>query len=130
MDNNKSAVDITESEWYILDVLWDHSPRTAKELTDVLKSSIGWSRSTTLTMLRRMTEKGLLTCEKESTGPQMYSTMLSRDEVRLRETEHFLKRVYRGSISMMLSAMTDGNKLNDAEIAELYEVLRQAEQKK
>lgn len=130
MDNNKSAVDITESEWYVLDVLWDHSPQTAKELTDVLKNSIGWSRSTTLTMLRRMTDKGLLICEKESTGPQTYSTMLSRDEVRLRETEHFLKRVYRGSISMMLSAMTDGNKLNDAEIAELYEVLRQAEQKK
>ena len=130
MDNNKSAVDITESEWYVLDVLWDHSPWTAKELTDVLKNSIGWSRSTTLTMLRRMTDKGLLICEKESTGPQTYSTMLSRDEVRLRETEHFLKRVYRGSISMMLSAMTDGNKLNDAEIAELYEVLRQAEQKK
>ena len=60
----------------------------------------------------------------------MYSTMLSRDEVRLRETEHFLKRVYRGSISMMLSAMTDGNKLSDTEIAELYEVLHQAEQKK
>ncbi len=130
MCNNKSAVDITESEWYVLDVLWDHSPRTAKELTDVLKNSIGWSRSTTLTMLRRMTEKGLLICEKESAQPQMYYTMLSGDEVRLRETEHFLKRVYRGSISMMLSAMTDGNKLSDTEIAELYEVLHQAEQKK
>ncbi len=130
MEKNKSSVDITESEWYVLDVLWDHSPRTAKELTEVLKNTIGWSRSTTLTMLRRMTDKGLLLCAKEDEHPQMYSTPLSREEVRLRETEHFLKRVYRGSISMMLSAMTDGNKLDDAEIAELYEVLRQAEQKK
>ena len=130
MENNKSAVDITENEWYVLDVLWDHSPRTARELTDVLKTSVGWSRSTTLTMLRRMTDKGLLICEKDADHPQMYSTTLSREEVRLRETEHFLKRVYRGSIAMMLSAMTDEGKLDDAEIAELYEVLRQAEQKK
>ena len=130
MENNRSAVDITENEWYVLDVLWDHSPRPARELTDILKNSVGWSRSTTLTMLRRMTDKGLLICVKNSGQPQMYSTPLSREEVRLRETEHFLKRVYRGSIAMMLSAMTDEGKLDDAEIAELYEVLRQAERKK
>lgn len=130
MEKNKSAVDITESEWYVLDALWDHAPQTARELTEILKTSVGWSRSTTLTMLRRMTDKGLLKCETDSHDLRIYSPTLSRDAVRLRETEHFLKRVYGGSVSMMLSAMSDGKKLDDEEIAALYEVLRQAEQKK
>jgi hypothetical protein len=82
----------------------------------------------TLTILRRMTEKGLLLCEEGEDGIRTYSTELSQDAVTLRETEHFLDRVFGGSISMMLSAMTAGKRLTGDEIDALYEVLRQAEE--
>ena len=125
-----NPVHITEKEWYILACLWERSPQNARELTESLKKTTGWSRSTTLTMLRRMSGKGLIRCSSEDGGVRTYTTDLAENEVRMRETEHFLARVYKGSVSMMLSAMTDGKKLDDTEIDALYEILRQAEEKK
>ncbi|MBO4933420.1 MAG: BlaI/MecI/CopY family transcriptional regulator, partial [Clostridia bacterium] len=72
----------------------------------------------------------LIRCSSEDGGIRTYTTALAENEVRMRETEHFLARVYKGSVSMMLSAMTDGKKLDDTEIDALYEILRQAEEKK
>lgn len=128
MTDEKRNMDITESEWNVLACLWDRAPQTARELTEALSASVGWSRSTTLTVLRRMTEKGLLLCEEGEDGIRTYRTELSQDAVTLRETEHFLDRVFGGSISMMLSAMTSGHRLSGEEIDALYEVLRQAEE--
>lgn len=128
MMNEKQNTDITESEWHVLSCLWEHMPQTARELTEVLSASVGWSRSTTLTVLRRMTEKGLLLCEEGDDGVRIYRTELAQDAVTMRETEHFLDRVFGGSISMMLSAMTAGKRLTGDEIDALYEVLRQAEE--
>ena len=128
MMNEKQNTDITESEWNVLSCLWEHMPQTARELTETLSKSVGWSRSTTLTVLRRMTEKGLLFCEEGDDGVRIYRTELAPDAVTMRETEHFLDRVFGGSISMMLSAMTAGKRLTGDEIDALYEVLRQAEE--
>ena len=126
--NKESRIDITDGEWNVLSCLWQTSPQTARELTASLASSVGWSRSTTLTVLRRMTEKGLLLCEEREDGIRTYRTELSREAVTLRETEHFLDRIFGGNISMMLSAMTAGKRLTGEEIDALYEVLRQAEE--
>ena len=128
MTDEKRNMDITESEWNVLACLWERAPQTARELTEVLSASVGWSRSTTLTVLRRMTEKGLLLCEDGDDGVRIYRTELAQDAVTLRETEHFLDRVFGGSISMMLSAMTAGKRLTGDEIDALYEVLRKAEE--
>ena len=128
MTKKQQNIDITESEWNVLSCLWEHTPQTARELTEALSASVGWSRSTTLTVLRRMTEKGLLLCEEGEDGIRTYRTELAQDAVTLRETEHFLDRVFGGSISMMLSAMTAGKRLTGEEIDALYEVLRQAEE--
>ena len=70
----------------------------------------------------------LLLCEEGDDGIRTYRTELVRDAVTLRETEHFLDRVFGGSVSLMLSAMTNGKRLTGEEIDALYEVLRQAEE--
>ncbi len=127
--NEEKRIDITDGEWNVLSCLWEHSPQTARELTAALASTVGWSRSTTLTVLRRMTEKGLLLCEEGADGIRTYCTELSQEAVTLRETEQFLDRIFGGSISMMLSAMTAGKRLTGEEIDALYEVLRQTEER-
>lgn len=128
MTDEKRNTDITEGEWNVLSCLWEKSPQTARELTEVLAHTVGWSRSTTLTVLRRMTDKGLILCEDGADSIRIYRTELSQDAVTLRETEHFLDRVFGGSVSMMLSAMTAGKRLTGEEIDALYEILRQAEE--
>ena len=59
--------DLAPAEWNIMECLWECAPQTGRELTEQLEASMGWSRSTTLTLLRRMVGKGVVTCDTEGT---------------------------------------------------------------
>lgn len=120
-------ISLTPTEWHLMECLWEHSPRTGREAAEHMAKSVGWTRSTTLTMLRRMTEKGLISCD-EADGLKSYSPAIEREAAVIQETEDFLGRVYHGSLSMMLSAMTKKQELSREEIAELYDILKEAEE--
>lgn len=117
---------LTPAEWNLMECLWERSPRTGREAVEYMERSVGWGRSTTLTMLRRMSEKGLIACG-EADGVRVYSPLLAREAAAVRETEGFLGRVYKGSISMMMSAMVTRQELSRQDIDELQAILRQAE---
>lgn len=116
---------LTPAEWHVMECLWDKSSCTGREATDYLSHSVGWSRSTILTMLRRMQEKGLISCYEEN-GVLTYAPLVKKEEAVLSETQSFLDRVYHGSMSMMLSAFTKKQPLTEDEIAELYAILEDA----
>ena len=118
---------LTPSEWLLMECLWEHSPCTGREAVDDLRLRAGWSRSTTLTMLRRMTDKGLISCD-EAGAVLQYSPLIDRDAAVQRETGNFLNRIYNGSVSMLVSTMTREQKLSKSELEELREILRQAEE--
>ncbi len=117
---------LTPAEWHLMECLWEKNPRTGREATEYLETHAGWSRSTTLTMLRRMTEKGLIACGEEN-GIKEYTPLIEREDAARHSTEDFLHRVYRGSVSMMVSAITQKQELSQQEIDELYAILKQAE---
>ena len=117
---------LTPNEWYVMECLWEKSNCTGREAVEYLQKAVGWSRSTTLTMLRRMTEKGFILC-KEDNGLLVYSPLLDRESATHKETNSFLSRVYHGSIGMMLSAMTQKQGLSQQEIDQLYAILKEAE---
>ena len=70
-----------------------------------------------------MEAKGAVAAESEG-GVKVYRPLLSREDASLRETRDFLGRVYKGSVSLMLSALTKKQALSQQEIDELYELLR------
>ena len=53
-----NRIDLTQAEWQLMEKLWDHAPQTGRELTEAMAAQTGWNRSTTLTLLRRLMEKG------------------------------------------------------------------------
>lgn len=118
----------TPTEWKLMECLWKHGAVTGREAVEELQKSALWSRSTTLTMLRRMTEKGFIACSEGKDGVKLYSALVERGDAARRETESFLDRVYHGSVSMMVSAMTEKQALSQEEIDELYAILRRAEE--
>ena len=123
MDN----INLTNSEWYVLDCLWERSPMTVMELVAALGDRPGWAKSTTITTLRRMEDKGLVHCDLEG-RTKHYTPAVSRDRAARRETRSFLDKVYRGSVGLMMSALAEDQALSKAEIDELYEILRKAEE--
>ena len=117
---------LTPNEWYVMECLWQHGCCTGREAVEYLQENVGWSRSTTLTMLRRMSEKGLILCREEN-GLLVYSPLLDKEAATMQETDSFLSRVYHGSVSMMISALTRKESLTQKEINELYAILKEAE---
>jgi len=119
---NTEKHSLTSAEWYVMEALWQKNNCTGREAVEMLAQRAKWSRSTTLTMLRRMTEKGLIRCQEQS-GVLTYSPLISQEEATQQETAHFLDRVYHGSVSMMLSAFARKQPLTPEEIEELYAIL-------
>ena len=118
---------LTNSEWYVLDCLWERAPQTVTQLVPILKEKVGWAKSTTITTLRRMEDKGLVRAEVRG-RTRHYFPAVDRARAVRRETRSFLDRVYRGSVGLMVSAMARDQALTREEIDALYEILRRAEQ--
>ncbi|NLA86903.1 MAG: BlaI/MecI/CopY family transcriptional regulator [Clostridiales bacterium] len=122
------SINLTEAEWKVMECLWERSPRTGREITERLEELTGWKRSTTLTLLQRMEAKGAV--ESASGGSKKtFRPLLRREDAALRETEDFLGRVYKGSLSLMVSSLTRKQALPQEEIDELYTLLREMEEK-
>ena len=118
---------LTNSEWYVLDCLWERSPQTVMELVAALRERLGWAKSTTITTLRRMEDKGLVLCSLEG-RTKHYTPAVRRENAVRGETRFFLDKVYRGSVGLMVSALAEDKALSRQEIDELYEILRRAEE--
>lgn len=117
---------LSHSEWQVMECLW-RRPHTLMELVATLSEQIGWSKSTVATMVRRMEEKGTITFMEQGRTKIFFPT-ISREEVASRETKSLLQRAYNGSVGMLVNAMAQHNDLSKADIDELYEILRKAEE--
>ena len=119
-------IKLTASEWNVLSCLWEESPRTVMQIVGELERTVGWHRSTTITTLHRMEDKGLIRCEQAGRG-RAYTPLVDREQAAVAETRSFLDRVYQGSVGMMMSAMAQRQELSGEEIAQLRSILDQAE---
>ena len=121
-------IGLTEAEWTLMEQLWGAPGQTGRALTDALHAKTSWARSTTLTLLRRLTEKGAVRAEEQD-GVHAYFPALSREDAAVSQTRDLLSRVYHGSLSLLISAMTRKEALSKAEIDELHAILDEMEAK-
>ena len=122
----KEHIRLTEAEWAVMECLWEKEPRTGREVVQWLGKRMGWTRSTSLTLLRRLEAKGAVAGETDG-DRKVFRPLIRREDAALRETESLLDRVYKGSVSLMVSALTKKQPLRQEEIDELYSILRQME---
>lgn len=124
----KEEIKVTNSEWYVMNCLWEKSHLSLMQLVPLLKKSAGWSKSTSATMVRRMTEKDLIGYEENGKTKYFFPKVKKQDVV-VQETRDFLQRIYDGSVGMMMSALVRQNDLSQEDILELQEILKAAQTK-
>lgn len=115
-------IKVTNSEWYVMSCLWDESPLTLMQIVPQLEEMVGWSKSTCATMLRRMTQKGLIGFDEKGKTKYFYP-LVKKEAVVVQETRDFLKRIYNGSVSLMMSSLIGGEGLTGEDIDELQKLL-------
>ena len=124
----KEEIKVTNSEWYVMNCLWEKSHLSLMQLVPLLKESAGWSKSTSATMVRRMTEKDLIGYDENGKTKYFFPKVKKQDVV-VQETRDFLQRIYDGSVGMMMSALVRQNDLSQEDILELQEILKAAQTK-
>ena len=120
-------IKLTSSDWNIMECLWEKSPLIGRDVVKSMEEKMGWTRSTTLTLLSRLEAKGAVSCDSEG-AKRLYAPAISREDAALQETEDLLGRIYQGSLSMMVSAFTKKKALSKEEIEELQAILNEMEE--
>lgn len=120
-------ISLSETEWKLMDELWEEPPKTITQLTRALEEDTGWGKNVIITMLKRLEAKGAVRHEEGERAKQFYPAV-SREDTALEETRGFLNRVYSGSLGLMVDAMVNSRSLSDREIEELKEILKKAEE--
>ncbi len=115
---------VSNSEWYVLECLWDSSPKTLMQIVEECREKAGWAKSTTATMVKRMGEKGLIRYE-EGGRAKLFYPMVKRENVAVRQTREFLQRIYHGSVGIMMNTLAKQDDLTEKDFQELEEFLEQ-----
>ena len=118
-------VNLSDSEWKLMNRLWEQSPRTIMELTASLKEDTGWSKNTVITMLARLEAKGAVRHE-EGGRAKRYFPAVDREDAAAAETESFLSRVYGGSLGLLVNAFVEQKGISETERAQLLKILEEA----
>lgn len=116
---------LSDSEWKIMSALWEKAPQTITQLVALFKARNGWSKSTVITLLKRMEAKEAVRYEEGERARQYYPNA-EKEQLSLQETENFMDKVFGGSIGLMMSALVDGRGVSEAELDELQALLDRA----
>jgi predicted transcriptional regulator len=113
-----SAPKIFESEYRFCMILWEHEPVGSTELVKLCREQLGWSKSTTYTVIKRLSERGVLKCENA-----VVTSLVPQEEVQAAEIDELVEKKFGGSLPAFIAAFTKHKKLTPAEIDEIRKMI-------
>lgn len=109
---------VFESEYRFCLILWEHEPVKSSELVKLCKERLGWKPTTTYTVIKRLSERGVLTNENT-----IVSSLVSKDEIQAAEISEMVEKTFEGSLPAFIAAFTKHQKLSDAEIDAVQDMI-------
>lgn len=104
-------------------IIWDNAPLPSSQLVVLAQEALGWKKSTTYTVLKRLCEKGIF----ENRGGTV-SVKLSREEFYALQSQRFVEDTFQGSLPAFLAAFTSGKQLTPQEVAQLRQLVQSFEE--
>ena len=115
-------IKLFDSEFKIMEVLWKRGDTSAKAVADQLAAQVGWSKTTTYTLIGRCIQKGVI--ERREPG-YICHALLSQDAVQTHETNELIDKLYGGSADRLVTALIEKRRLSEAEIARLRQMIEE-----
>ena len=115
---NMDTPKVFESEYRFCLILWEHEPIKSSELVNLCKEQLGWKPTTTYTVIKRLSERGVL--KNENT---IVSSLVSKDEVQASEINEMVEKTFEGSLPAFIAAFTKHQKISDKEIDEVQRMI-------
>lgn len=109
---------IHESEYRFCLIMWEHAPVTAAELVKLCQEQLGWKRTTTYTVIKRLGERGVLKNEEGLVTP-----LVSKAEAQASEIDELVEKKFEGSLPAFVAAFTKRQTLSAAELDDLQSMI-------
>ena len=109
---------IFESEYRFCEILWDNEPVSSSELVRLCNEKLEWKKSTTYTVIKRLTERGVIKSEDA-----IVTSLYSREEIQAAESAEVVERSFAGSLPSFIAAFTKNKQLSKEEIAEIQAII-------
>lgn len=114
---------LTEAEWEIIQVVWEHEPCAAPSVQEELEERKQWTYSTVKTLMDRMVAKGLLTTERIR-NLILYRSAITQKQARRGEIAKTLTRAFGGAFTPMMQFMLESHTLSQEELSKLETMIR------
>ena len=109
---------IFESEYRFCEILWENEPVSSSELVRLCSELLEWKKSTTYTVIRRLSERGVLKSENA-----VVTSLVSREEVLTAESTQVVEKTFSGSLPGFIAAFTRNKQLTPKEIEEIHQII-------
>ena len=116
--SNTEVPKIHEGEYRFCLILWKHEPVTAARLAKLCLEQLGWKRTTTYTVIKRLSERGVL--KNENT---VVTSLISQDEAQTAEIDELLDKRFDGSLPAFVAAFTKSSHVSDKELDEVQKMI-------
>ena len=109
---------IVESEYRFCRILWEHQPIKSKELVKLCQEQLGWKSTTTYTVIKRLSERGVV--KNENT---VVSALVSQEEVQAAQVEEMMEKTFDGSLPAFIAAFSRNRKVSPEEIDQVQAMI-------
>ena len=109
---------IFESEYRFCLILWEHEPIKSTDLAKLCKEKLEWSKTTTYTVIKRLSERGVIKNENA-----IVTSIVSKEEAQQSELEALMDKKFEGSLPAFIAAFGKRQALSDAEIEEIRRII-------
>ena len=109
---------IFDSEYRFCLILWENEPVGSTQLVRICKEELGWSKATTYTVIRRLSERGIIKNENATV-----TSLISKEEAEEAEIDELVEKTFGGSIPAFVAAFTKKKDLSPREIEEIRRMI-------
>ncbi|HPZ04632.1 MAG TPA: BlaI/MecI/CopY family transcriptional regulator [Clostridiales bacterium] len=110
-----------DAEYKFVSIIWDNEPINSTELVKICAEKLGWKKSTTYTVLKKLCGRGILQ-NRDAT----VTALVKREDVQRYESRAVLEKTFDGSLPKFLTAFLSGRKLSEQEAEELKRIIEEA----
>lgn len=110
-----------ESEYKFMELIWAHAPINSTELVKLCTDELGWKKSTTYTVLRKLCERGIT-----KNVDAIVTYIVPREEIQRQESKAFLDKTFNGSLPLFLASFLKKETLSQQELKELKRIINES----
>lgn len=107
-----------ESEYRFCLILWENEPISSRELSELCKEKLGWSKTTTYTVIKRLSDRGVVKNENA-----VVTSLISKEQAQRAEVDEMLESRFEGSLPAFIAAFSKKKKLTDKEIEQIINII-------